>query len=210
MRLSSVVVADDHPVYLKALEEVIADDPELILAGSAADGAEAVTLITATRPDIAVLDVEMPRLSGHRSPRGSRSWRSRRGPVPVGQHGRRDGLRRARRRRLRLRRQGRADARDPPGDPEVASGYRALGGGVADPLVEGLQIRADRANLTLTDREEQVLALAATGQTVAAMGKAMHLSPATIKVHLSTLYAKLGVSDRASAVAEAIRRGLVD
>ncbi|MCW2994486.1 MAG: response regulator transcription factor [Conexibacter sp.] len=40
------------------------------------------------------------------------------------------------------------------------------------------------------------------------MGRRLHLSPATIKVHLSTLYAKLGVSDRASAVAEAIRRGL--
>ena len=47
------------------------------------------------------------------------------------------------------------------------------------------------------------------GLTVVAMGKRLHLSPATIKVHLSTLYAKLGVGDRASAVAEAIRRGLV-
>ena len=211
MRLSSVVVADDHPVYLKALEEVIADDPELILAGSAADGAEAVTLITATRPDIAVLDVEMPRLSG---PQVAARIAQLEIPTRVlflsanmdgatvydalatggyGYVGKDAPMLEIRQAILK-----------------VASGYRALGGGVADPLVEGLQIRADRANLTLTDREEQVLALAATGQTVAAMGKAMHLSPATIKVHLSTLYAKLGVSDRASAVAEAIRRGLVD
>ena len=54
-----------------------------------------------------------------------------------------------------------------------------------------------------------MLELAVNGLTVVGMGKQLHLSPATIKVHLSTLYAKLGVSDRASAVAEAIRRGLV-
>jgi two-component system nitrate/nitrite response regulator NarL len=91
----------------------------------------------------------------------------------------------------------------------VASGVRSLGSDVEHQVMEEIQARADRRTLDLTDRERSVLELAVQGLTVAGMGKHLHLSPATIKVHLSTLYAKLGVSDRASAVAEAIRRGLV-
>jgi two-component system, NarL family, nitrate/nitrite response regulator NarL len=211
MELSSVVVADDHPVYLRALEEVITGDPSLVLAGSATDGAEAVSLITSVRPDVAVLDVEMPRLSGPMV-----AARIARLEVPT------------RVLFLSAHRDGATvyDALAAGGYGyvakdatlleirqailKVASGLRALGGDVGDSLIDSIQVRAEARSLALTDREEQVLALAVQGLTVAAMGKAMHLSAATIKVHLSTLYAKLGVNDRASAVAEAIRRGLID
>ena len=91
----------------------------------------------------------------------------------------------------------------------VASGVRSLGPDVEHQVIEEIQARADRHVLELTERESGVLELAVQGLTVAAMGQHLHLSPATVKVHLSTLYAKLGVSDRASAVAEALRRGLV-
>jgi two-component system, NarL family, nitrate/nitrite response regulator NarL len=91
----------------------------------------------------------------------------------------------------------------------VASGRSSLGAEVEHQVIEEIQARAERHTLELTERERAVLELAVKGLTVAGMGKQLHLSPATIKVHLSTLYAKLGVSDRASAVAEAIRRGLV-
>jgi two-component system nitrate/nitrite response regulator NarL len=210
MQLSSVVVADDHPVYLRALEEVVSQAPSLVLAGSACDGAAAVELITSVRPDVAVLDVEMPRLSGPKV-----AARIARLEIPT------------RVLFLSAHKDGATvyDAlaaggygyigKDSPmleirqAILKVASGMRALGNGVSDPLIEGLQVQAERQSLELTEREHQVLELAVQGLTVAAMGKAMYLSPATIKVHLSTLYAKLGVGDRASAVAEAIRRGLV-
>jgi two-component system nitrate/nitrite response regulator NarL len=91
----------------------------------------------------------------------------------------------------------------------VASGVRSLGADVEHQIIEEIQVRAERQTLELTERERSVLELAVKGLTVVAMGKELHLSPATVKVHLSTLYAKLGVGDRASAVAEAIRRGLV-
>jgi two-component system nitrate/nitrite response regulator NarL len=211
LELSSVVVADDHPVYLKALQEVVAADPALVLAGSAADGDEAVTMITTVRPDVAVLDVEMPGLSGPKV-----AARIARLEIPT------------RVLFLSAHRDGATvyDAlaaggygyvgKDAPLSEirlailKVASGVRSLGTGVSDPLIESIQVRAERQTLELTQREHEVLSLAVQGLTVVAMGKAMHLSPATIKVHLSTLYAKLGVGDRASAVAEAIRRGLID
>jgi two-component system, NarL family, nitrate/nitrite response regulator NarL len=91
----------------------------------------------------------------------------------------------------------------------TAAGVRSMGQDVEHQVIEEIQTRAGRHAVELTEREQSVLALAVKGLTVAAMGKELHLSPATVKVHLSTLYAKLGVGDRASAVAEAIRRGLI-
>jgi two-component system nitrate/nitrite response regulator NarL len=91
----------------------------------------------------------------------------------------------------------------------VAAGVRSLGRDVDHEVIGEIQVRAERQVLELTERERAVLELAVEGLTVAAMGQRLHVSPATVKVHLSTLYAKLGVSDRASAVAEAIRRGLI-
>lgn len=206
----SVVVADDHPVYLDALSRALDQSNELRLAGTAADGAEAVALIMSVRPDVAVLDVEMPVhdgpsvaakvaqldlptrvlfLSAHRD--GATVYDA----LATGGYGyvtKDASMREIQEAVLR-----------------VASGVRSLGSDVEHQIIEEIQVRAERQTLDLTERERSVLELAVKGLTVVAMGKELHLSPATVKVHLSTLYAKLGVGDRASAVAEAIRRGLV-
>jgi len=206
----SVVVADDHPVYRDALSRAVAAAPQLTLAGTAADGAEAIAVIQRVRPDVAVLDVEMPVhdgpavaarlvalelptrvlfLSAHRD--GATVYDA----LATGGYGyvtKDASMRQIQEAVLR-----------------VASGVHGLGPNVERQIIEEIQARAERHARDLTERERSVLELAVKGLTVAAMGKHLHLSPATIKVHLSTLYAKLGVSDRASAVAEAIRRGLV-
>jgi two-component system, NarL family, nitrate/nitrite response regulator NarL len=206
----SVVVADDHPVYLDALSRAVDQSAELALAGTANDGAEAVELIVSVRPDVAVLDVEMPVhsgpsvaaklaqldlptrvlfLSAHRD--GATVYDA----LATGGYGyvtKDASMREIQEAVLR-----------------VASGVRSLGPDVEHQIIEEIQVRAERQTLDLTEREKSVLELAVKGLTVVAMGKELHLSPATVKVHLSTLYAKLGVGDRASAVAEAIRRGLV-
>jgi two-component system nitrate/nitrite response regulator NarL len=180
------------------------------LAGSASDGGEAVELIKSLRPDVAVLDVEMPVHSGP-----SVAARLVQLALPT------------RVLFLSAHRDGATvyDALATGGYGyvtkdasmseiqaavlRVASGVRSLGPDVEHQIIEEIQVRADRQTLDLTEREQSVLELAVKGLTVGAMGKELHLSPATVKVHLSTLYAKLGVGDRASAVAEAIRRGLV-
>ena len=206
----SVVVADDHPVYLDALSRAVEAAPELSLAGIANDGAEAIEVIQRVCPDVAVLDVEMPVhdgpavaariaalnlptrvlfLSAHRD--GATVYDA----LATGGYGyvtKDASMREIQAAVLR-----------------VASGVRSIGSEVEHQIIEEIQARAERHTLDLTERERSVLELAVKGLTVGGMGKQLHLSPATIKVHLSTLYAKLGVSDRASAVAEAIRRGLV-
>jgi two-component system nitrate/nitrite response regulator NarL len=207
-----VVVVDDHPVYLDALSRALDASPDLSLAGTASDGTEAIALIERVRPDVAVLDVELPGRSG---PAVAAELVQRQVPTRVlflSAH--RDGAtvydalatggfgyvtKDASMREIR-------DA-----VLRVASGVRSLGSAVEHQVIEEIQARAERQtpDVVLTGRERSVLELAVNGLTVVAMGQQLHLSPATIKVHLSTLYAKLGVSDRASAVAEAIRRGLV-
>jgi two-component system nitrate/nitrite response regulator NarL len=206
----SVVVVDDHPVYLHALSHALDAAPDLTLAGTASDGMEAIELIERVRPDVVVLDVELP---GRNGPAVAAELVQRQVPTRVlflSAH--RDGAtvydalatggfgyvtKDASMRQIQeaVRR--------------VASGVRSLGPDVEDQVIEEIQVRAERQALDLTERERSVLELAVKGFTVVAMGKQLHLSPATIKVHLSTLYAKLGVSDRASAVAAAVRRGLV-
>jgi two-component system nitrate/nitrite response regulator NarL len=205
-----VVVVDDHPVYLEAISRALDQADDLTVAGTASDGVEAVELIERVRPDVAVLDVELPGLSG---PAVAAELVARQVPTRIlflSAH--RDGAtvydalatggfgyvtKDASMRQIQeaVRR--------------VASGVRSLGPDVEHQVIEEIQARAERNTLDLTERERAVLELAVKGQTVIAMGKDLHLSPATVKVHLSTLYAKLGVSDRASAVAEALRRGLV-
>jgi two-component system, NarL family, nitrate/nitrite response regulator NarL len=205
----SVVVADDHPVYLEALSRALGQCAELLVAGTATDGAQALAVIADVEPDVAVLDVEMPALSGpvvaariaalelptrvlflsaHHD--GATVYDA----LAAGGYG------------YLTKDASVREIRDAV--IRTAAGTRSLGNGVEHHVVQEIQARAERLTLALTERERAVLRLAVEGLTVAAMGKRLYLSPATIKTHLSTLYAKLGVSDRAGAVAEAIRRGL--
>ncbi|MBN9190081.1 MAG: response regulator transcription factor, partial [Microbacterium sp.] len=89
----------------------------------------------------------------------------------------------------------------------AAAGEVVLAPSVASRLVG--RVRASETSL-LSPRELEVLALVADGATNRVAGERLHLSEATIKTHLLSIYAKLGVGDRAAAVAEGFRRGLLD
>ena len=83
--------------------------------------------------------------------------------------------------------------------PQLASG-----------LAAEIRRRAAPAGPTLSAREREVLALIADGASIPAIAKQLFLAPSTVKTHVQRLYEKLGVGDRAAAVAEAMRRGLLD
>ena len=89
----------------------------------------------------------------------------------------------------------------------AAAGEAVLAPSVASRLMG--RLRTSEAN-ALSPREVEVLALVADGATNRAVGARMHVSEATVKTHLMSIYAKLGVGDRAAAVAEGFRRGLLD
>jgi two-component system, NarL family, nitrate/nitrite response regulator NarL len=91
----------------------------------------------------------------------------------------------------------------------VAAGQTVLSTDAAAGIATALQHRHTVQAGLLTDREGEVLGLLATGASAPDIASQLHLSAATVKTHLHNLYAKLGVSDRAAAVAEGMRRGLI-
>lgn len=91
----------------------------------------------------------------------------------------------------------------------VARGETWLPQAVQGQLVSEVQARGVDTQPVLTAREREVLTLIADGMSAPSIAERLHLSPATVKSHLQHVYEKLGVSDRAAAVAEAMRRGLL-
>jgi two-component system nitrate/nitrite response regulator NarL len=207
-----VLVADDHPIYREGIVRAIKERPDLELVGEAGDGRDALDQIKSEKPDVAVLDIRMPKLEG----------------TQVLSAIRRDGidtevvfLSAFMESELAYRtvaegakgylskessRQEICDA-----IVTVARGGTALAAAVQAGLASEIQQR-ERADgrPDLTPRESEVLHMIADGLSAPEIAKRIHLSPTTVKTHLHTLYEKLGVSDRAAAVAEGMRRGLLE
>jgi len=208
----SVVVADDHPLFREGIERAVRERPELELVGAAADGREALACIRELAPRVAVLDLRLPGLDG----------------LQVLNALIRDAL------------PTRVLIVSASGDPEVvyravqagAAGYfrkeadrdailngiAAVAGGrtaIEPELQAGVfdQIRlrgTGEERPILTTREREVLALMADGLSGPQIAERLIVALPTVKTHQARLYDKLGVSDRAAAVAEAMRRGLLE
>ena len=208
----SVLVADDHPLFREGIERAVKERPELELVGAAAGGREALERIRDLAPAVAVLDLKLPELDGFQILNAVS-----RDDIPT--------------RVLFL---------SASGDPEVvyravqggAAGYFrkeadrnaildaisavARGGTVIDPgLQAGVfdQIRmrgTSEERPILTAREREVLTLMAEGLSGPQIAERLIVAIPTVKTHQARLYEKLGVSERAAAVAEAMRRGLLE
>lgn len=199
-----LVIVDDHPVVRDGLRGMLAvSDFEVV--GEAASGDEAVAVVTALSPDVVLMDLRMPGSDGLSAIERLRTHPCRvlvlttydtdRDVLPAIKAGAtgyllkdtpRDELQRA----IRAAHAGEAVL-----SPAVAT---RLLGQVREPALE-----------PLSARELEVLALVAKGSTNRAVAAALFISEATVKTHLLHVYAKLGVSDRAAAVAVAYERGLL-
>lgn len=199
-----LVIVDDHPVVRDGLRGMLAS-AEFEVVGEAASGDEAVAVVTAMSPDVVLMDLRMPGSDGLSAIERLRDHPCRvlvlttydtdRDVLPAIKAGAtgyllkdtpRDELHRA----IRA-----AHAGDAVLSPAVAT---RLLGQVREPALE-----------PLSARELDVLALVARGSTNRAVAAALFISEATVKTHLLHVYAKLGVGDRAAAVAVAYERGLL-
>jgi two-component system, NarL family, nitrate/nitrite response regulator NarL len=206
-----VVVADDHPVYRDGVVSALRRRAEIEVVAELGGGADALAAIRELAPDVAVLDFQMPGLDG----------------VAVAAAVSRDGLPT---RTLFLSayydRQIVYDAlaagaggflsKDAKGIEisdavlAVARGETVLGGDIQALLAAEIRRAAARDGPTLTARESEVLRLVADGLSAPDIARSLHLGTTTVKTHLQRVYEKLGVTDRAAAVAEAMRRNLLE
>ncbi len=200
--LPRVFLADDHPLYLQAVTRAIERSDALELAGVADNGRAALEQIRLLVPDVAVLDIGMPGMSGLEVLRELVRDGSSVKVLMLSGHFERGLVQ-------RVLEHGAA------GFLGKDEGARAICDAVAA-VARGESVLGSTAEaalatpLALSMREIEVLTLTARGMSSLAVGRSLHLSPATVKTHLQHIYRKLGVSERAAAVAEGMRLGLVD
>jgi two-component system nitrate/nitrite response regulator NarL len=209
MAIVRVLVADDHPLFREAVVATIRACADLELVAEVADGRDALREVTRLRPDVAVLDVRMPGLEGPEVIRelATRGIETR--MLLLSAY--RDGA--LVERALTAGAAGYL-SKGVGGEAicdavqAIARGERIIGPDVAEAVRR--QVRRDSAQLApLTSREREVMVLVAEGRSAPDIARRLFLSTATVKSHLKNIYAKLGVSDRAAAVAEAIRAGIL-
>lgn len=202
-----LLIVDDHPVVRDGLRGMFAGNPQFEVLGEAANGDEGVTLVEALRPDVVLMDLRMPGMDGvtairRLAERGSAArvlvlttYDTDADVLPAIQAGATGYLLKDSPRE-ELFRAVRAAAR----------GESVLSPAVATRLMGQLRTPAQEP---LSQRELEVLTLVARGSANRDAARALFISEATVKTHLLHIYAKLGVNDRAAAVAAAFERGLL-
>jgi two-component system, NarL family, nitrate/nitrite response regulator NarL len=206
-----VLVAEDHPLYREGVVRALVGSGQIEVVSEAEDGRAALAEIQAHQPDVALIDYKLPGLDG----------------VAVAHAVTRDGLatrvillsaftdsglvykalqtgaagylpKEARREEIvdAVLACARGETIVPP---ELTSG-----------LISEIRMRAVNDAPALTDREREILRLIAAGKSLPEIARELFLGVTTVKTHVQHVYEKLGVSDRAAAVAEALRRHLIE
>ena len=216
MTFVRVVLADDQEMVRAGLRMLVDFQPDLEVVGEAADGLEAVEVVTRLRPDVVLMDVRMPRCDGIEAARRVLASVPDVAVVVLTTFDEDASLAEA----LRAGVSGFLLKTAPPEQLLHAIRTVAAGNGLLDPAVTLRVIAASAKSpapdavasgrlATLTQRETDVLRLVAEGLTNAEIAAALFLGEATVKTYLSRMLTKLDLRDRVQAVAFAFRSGLV-
>ena len=203
-RRITVLCVDDHRIVREGLRMIINGEPDMVVIDTAATGAEAVTRYRQHFPDITLMDLRLPDISGVDAIREIRRLDAAARIIVLTMY---------------------------TGDEDI---HRAIGAGAStyllkDTLSDDLprivrEVHAGRQSLpadvaarlqeraahpTLTAREIEVMKLVATGRRDKEIAVALSISSHTVRVHMKNIFAKLDVSDRTEAMSLAIRRGII-
>jgi two-component system, NarL family, response regulator LiaR len=204
-----VVIVDDHVLVRSGLEVVLGMFDDIELVGQAGDGEEALRLCVELHPDVVLMDLVMPGMSGVEATRRVLGQCPETKVVALTSFTEEDLIGET----LRAGAIGylmKNVSADQLADAvrAAAAGRSTLAPEAADVLVRSVSSPRPPAD-ALTAREQQVLKLMADGLTNADIADRLVIGVATVKTHVSSIMAKLGVSSRTEATALAIRRGLV-
>jgi len=209
-----VLIADDHAVVRQGLRTFLELQDDIEVVADACDGEEAVSATFDARPDVVLMDLVMPRLDGIEAT--SRILRERPATRVIALTSFLDDEK-----VLPAVRAGAAGYLLKDVEPEqLVRAIRTVHGGEAllHPAATATVIReladhaepADEADLGLTGREREVLALVARGLPNKLIARELGIAEKTVKTHVSSILAKLGVTDRTQAALLAVRRGWVE
>jgi DNA-binding NarL/FixJ family response regulator len=209
--MTRVVLADDHPAFRAGLR-LLLQDSGLDVVAEAADGPAAVDAVVATRPDVALLDLQMPGMTGVEvTKRLQEVAPGTRVLVLTMIEADETVLAAIRAGAWGYLLKGAGQEEIERAVRSVADGQVVYGAGVAERVMAFFSARSGAAVTPfpqLSEREREVLRLAAEGRGNADIARRLFLSEKTVRNHVSSIFAKLGVTDRASAVARARDAGL--
>jgi DNA-binding NarL/FixJ family response regulator len=205
-----VLVADDHPLFRDGLRTMLAAASDIEMAGEAATGPEAVELALALQPDVVVMDLQLPELNGIEATRRITEASPHVGVLVLTMFEDDDSVFAA------MRAGARGYLVKGSDHEETLRAVRAVGAGeaifgpaVAQRLVSYFSAAGrPQAFPELTAREREVLELIANGESNAAIARRLVLSQKTIRNHVSNIFTKLRVADRAQAIVRAREAGL--
>jgi DNA-binding NarL/FixJ family response regulator len=199
-----VLCVDDHRLVLQGIALIIGTQPDLEVVGCATTGEEAVQLFRAHRPDVTLLDLQLPRMTGLDTIREMRKENPEARVIVVTMYQGDEDIHRA----LEA---GAATylLKDTLSDELVKMVREVHGGG--RPMTHDMQLRlAERsAYPSLTRREIEVLDLISEGLRNKDIAVMLGISNETVQVHVKNIFAKLDVEDRTAAVHVALRRGII-
>lgn len=209
----TVLIADDHPVYREGLAALLEPLPDIGVVGRAADGVEAVEQALATRPDVVIMDLQMPRCNGIEATRRVLAELPGTGVLVITMGEDESTVFSAVTAGARGYLLKGADA------DEVVQAIRTVHGGgvvfgaslaqrIARVFAGGGAASVPSVFPELTEREREILDLVAGGLSNAEIAATLHLSPKTVRNNVSAILAKLRARDRSAAIVAAREAGL--
>jgi DNA-binding NarL/FixJ family response regulator len=202
-----ILIVDDHPVVRDGLRGMLAGEADFEVVGEAASGAEAVLLTERERPDVVLMDLQMPGVDGATATAEiAERFPGTRVLVLTTYDTDADILRAVEAGATGYLLKDAPRERLFPAIRSAARGETVLAPTVATRLVNRMRVPAEEA---LTSREIEVLELVARGSSNADVAASLFISEATVKTHLLHIFGKLGVDDRTAAVVSALERGII-
>ncbi len=211
-----VLVADDHPVFRRGMRAILGAESGTELVGEATDGEEAVVLALEFRPDVILMDLNMPKVSGIEATRRILEARPNSAILMLTMFEDDKSIFAA------MRAGAHGYVLKGADGAETLRAIHAVGSGEAifSPTItrrlteyfaetrEDPDASSARAFPNLTEREQEILSLIAEGYTNAAIASRLYLSPKTVRNYVSSIFTKLEVSDRSQAIVQAREAGL--
>jgi len=200
----TVLCVDDHPVVLDGISQKIASQGDMRVVGVATDGRQAVELFKRHRPDVTLMDLQLPTMSGLQAIRSIRAEDPKARIVVLTMYQGDEDI-------FRALESGATTylLKDTLSDDLVRVVREVYAGSTTLPQNVATRLAARSTQRGLTMREVEVLERIAEGLRNKEIGAVLRISEETVQVHVKNILAKLGVNDRTAAVTVAFRRGII-